>query len=237
MTDSLLDYRLDGSLAVLTLDDGKANAIPRGRSTPLTAALDRAEDARPAAVVFAGRPGRFSAGFDLPVMTEGDEAMRGLVTAGAELLLRVFTLPAARRGRLHRPRPRRRRAHAAAPPTAASAPTARARSASMRWPSAWACPIFAVELAHDRLPPPALTRPCSARIYDPAGAVDAGYLDRVVPADDLVAEATAEALQLAELSRGAVAHSKRLARQGIVDDIRSRLAADMAATSGPRGAN
>jgi hypothetical protein len=30
-----------------------------------------------------------------------------------------------------------------------------------------------------------------------------------------------------------VAHSKRLARQALVDEISARLAADMAATSGP----
>jgi enoyl-CoA hydratase len=94
-------------------------------------------------------------------------------------------------------------------------------------------PHFAIELARYRMPASAFDSALLGQTFEPAAAVGAGYLDRVVAADDLIAEATAEARQLAELSRGAVAHSKRLARQGIVDDIRARLAGDMAATTGP----
>src|SRR4051812_2874893 len=83
---------LDGGVAVITIDDGKANAYSHEVLSSVHDALDQAEkDAT--AVLLAGRPGRFSAGFDLSVMTSGVEPMRSLVTAGAELLLRVFTFP------------------------------------------------------------------------------------------------------------------------------------------------
>src|SRR3954447_25850634 len=83
---------LDGGVAVITIDDGKANAYSHEVLSSVHDARDQAEkDAT--AVLLAGRPGRFSAGFDLSVMTSGVDPMRNLVTAGAELLLRVFTFP------------------------------------------------------------------------------------------------------------------------------------------------
>ena len=40
-----------------------------------------------------GRPGKFSAGFDLSVMTAGPDQARDLLRAGAELALRIYTFP------------------------------------------------------------------------------------------------------------------------------------------------
>jgi enoyl-CoA hydratase len=94
-------------------------------------------------------------------------------------------------------------------------------------------PHFAIELARYRMPPSAFDTALLGRTFDPAGAVAAGYLDRVVGADELLTAAGAEAAELSALTRGAVAHSKRLARQALVEEIQARLAADMAATSGP----
>ena len=88
----LLDYRLDDTVAVLTFDDGKANAYSHDALAAIGEGLDRAEQ-EATAVLLAGRPGKFSAGFDLSVMTAGDEPMRALVSAGAQLALRVFTFP------------------------------------------------------------------------------------------------------------------------------------------------
>lgn len=231
MTDSLLDYRLDGPLAVLTLDDGKANAYSHDALRALADALDRAEG-EASGVLLVGRPGRFSAGFDLAVMTAGDEPMRALVTAGAELFLRVFTYPMP--------------VVAACTGHALAAGAIMLLSADRRIGAdgpfkiglnevaiGMGLPHFAIELARYRMPPSAFDSALLGQTFEPSGAVAAGYLDRVVPADDLMAEATAEARQLAELRTGAVAHSKRLARQSVVDGIRARLAADMAATSGP----
>ena len=92
MSADEVSYELDGSVAVIRIDDGKANAISHDLVDELHAALDRAE-AEARAVVLVGREGRFSAGFHLPTMTAGTEEMQGLVTAGAELLLRLYLLP------------------------------------------------------------------------------------------------------------------------------------------------
>ena len=229
----LLDYRLDGTLAVLTFDDGKANAYSHDALDAIGEGLDQAQQ-EATAVLLAGRPGKFSAGFDLSVMTAGDEPMRALVSAGAQLALRVFTFPM--------------------PVVAACTGHGLAMGAIMllvcdtrvgadgpykiglnEVAIGMGLPHFAVELARYRMPPSQFDTALLGRTFDPTGAINAGYLDRVVAADDLLESATAEAQALAKLSKGAVAHSKRLARQPLADAIAGRLAADMAATSGPRG--
>jgi len=95
-------------------------------------------------------------------------------------------------------------------------------------------PIFAVELARDRLNPTQFgAATMAARIYDPAGATAAGYLDRVVPAESVVAEAIADARQLAQLKTGAYSLTKRQTRQRSIDYILATLDDDIAALGGP----
>ena len=61
-------------------------------------------------------------------------------------------------------------------------------------------PHYAVELAQARLAPAHLIRAAvQAEIYDPAGAVEAGYLDRVVPAAESRRRAIDEARRLGQL--------------------------------------
>jgi enoyl-CoA hydratase len=232
MSDSPVTYERNGDVAVLRLDDGKANAVSHRLIDDLTAALDEAEaDAR--AVVLLGRPGRFSAGFDLSVMTEGPDAARGLVTAGAELLLRLYTSPL--------PTVVACTGHALAMGVLVVATGDSRIGAAGEFKIGlnevaigMALPIFAIELARDRLSKRAFTAATiQARIYDPQAAVDAGWLDRVVPADELEGAALDEAARLAELRGGAYRRTKELARQATVAHIRETLAADMAAVSGP----
>jgi enoyl-CoA hydratase len=90
-------------------------------------------------------------------------------------------------------------------------------------------PHFAVEIARDRLSRRHLQRSViQAEIYTPEGAVDAGYLDRVVPAERLAEEAMAEAERLAALPRGAFSETKRRVRAPGIERIRSSLAEEMA---------
>ena len=80
---SVVDYQSQDHIAVVRFDDGKANALSHASMDALEAALARAEkEAR--AVVLTGRPGRFSAGFDLQEMMGGADRARALVTRGAE---------------------------------------------------------------------------------------------------------------------------------------------------------
>src|SRR5207253_10125627 len=86
-----LDWRDD--VAVISMDDGKANALSPDAIAALNSALDEVDRRGPAgAVVLAGRPGVFSGGFDLNVMRGGDlDAIGALVRSGGELVLRLFS--------------------------------------------------------------------------------------------------------------------------------------------------
>jgi len=231
MSDAI-SYRLDDGVAVITLDDGKANAVSHAILDGLHAALDRAEgEAR--SVVIVGREGKFSAGFDLAAMTESTESMRALVISGAELLLRLYGLGlptvAACTGHALAAGGLMllccdRRIGAAGP----------AKIGLNEVAIGMALPIFAVELARERLTGSAFPMATmGAQVYDPEGALAAGYLDVVVDPADVLATAIDEARRLGQLSTGAYARTKLVARTAIITHIRDTLVADMAGVSGP----
>ncbi|HEY8120616.1 MAG TPA: crotonase/enoyl-CoA hydratase family protein [Myxococcota bacterium] len=222
----LLRYELRDSVALLRFDDGRANAVSHAAIDAIHAALARAEKEAGAAVLL-GRPGRFSAGFDLSVIKQGRDASRALVTAGGELLLRIV--------------------ESEVPVVAACSGHALAMGALLLLASDLrigasgdfklglnevaidlTLPLFALELANARLARSQLTRATTlAEVYDPAGALAAGYLDRVVAPEQLEPEALAAAVQLAKLSRGAYQGTKRKLRGDLVARVRSTLARDM----------
>lgn len=225
-------YRLDGDVAVITHDDGKANVVGPATIVTLHAHLARAaEEAR--AVLLVGREGRFSAGFDLSVMVSSEDAMRSLVTDGAELLCTMYEHPL--------------------PIVSACTGHALAMGALLLMVSdvrvgvegphklgltevaiGMPLPVFVIEFARDRLSKAEFTRATlGSTVYDPQGAVRAGYLDRVVAPDALLDAAMEEARLLASYRSGAFARSKQLSRAAVCAHIRETLAADVATLSGP----
>lgn len=228
-----LSYRLEGDVAVLRMDDGKANALSHAMIESLRKSLDRAES-EAGAVALLGRPGRLSAGFDLSTMREGPEAARALVTAGAELLLRLYEFP--------RPTVIGASGHALAAGALllCAADTRIGARGDFKIglnevTIGMTLPIFGVELARDRLSKRHFTAAVvQARIYDPEGAVEAGYLDASVDPESLEAEVLAAAAALAGLPRGAYAGTKRSARAAVAAAIRETLEEDMARITGGR---
>jgi enoyl-CoA hydratase len=95
---SLVNYALDESVATITLDDGKVNALSPAMQNALNEALDRAEkaalDGEVKAVVLAGNSRVLSAGFELSVFASGDAAAAlGMLSGGFELSIRLLTFP------------------------------------------------------------------------------------------------------------------------------------------------
>src|SRR5215469_14464323 len=88
----LVTYELSDGVATIAMDDGKVNCLSPRMLGGLNEALDRAESDR-ATVLLTGREGRFSAGFDLPLLRAGGEPARLMVRAGFELALRVLSFP------------------------------------------------------------------------------------------------------------------------------------------------
>ena len=80
------------NVALIVMDDGKRNALTVDAIGSVNEHLDEAE-AKAGAIVLAGRPGSFSAGFDLAVMTGDDpEARSRLSSAGARTAVRFYSL-------------------------------------------------------------------------------------------------------------------------------------------------
>ena len=85
-------------------------------------------------------------------------------------------------------------------------------------------PVFAVELARDRLSKRYFTRAAiEAEIFSPEGALAAGYLDRIVPAGECERTAIDEARRLGQLDGRAYAGTKVALRQATVDRVTPTL--------------
>jgi enoyl-CoA hydratase len=216
---------IENDIAVLTMDDGRANALGHTMIDALNKALDEAETSAKA-VLIAGREKRFCAGFDLDVMGSGPENVRKLVTAGAELLLRLYEyrLPVVMACTGH--------ALAAGGLLLLSADSRIGTEGDFRigLPEVaigMTMPVFGIELARDRLARNRFTEAVTqARIYGPADAVAVGYLDAAVPAQNLMETAKARAAELAGLQQPAFAGTKRKERQLTIRHIRDTLHTD-----------
>lgn len=226
MADAGVTTTIEDGVAVVRFDDGKANALTYDALTEFEAALAQAtQDAT--AVCLVGRPGVFSAGFDLKVMSKSVEDALKLAAAGWSMMRALYLHPqpvvAAVTG------------HAlAAGAVLISACDVRigadvpAKIGLNETAIGLALPPFAIELARERLDPREVLRATlGAHIYDPASAVTAGYLDQVVPADEVESTALAEAQRLGALSAGAYGTSKRLLRQPVVDRVEAASGVDL----------
>lgn len=220
-----LNIAIENEIAILTMDDGRANALGHAMIDALNAALDEAEG-KAKAVLIAGREKRFCAGFDLDVMGSGPENVRKLVTAGADLLMRLYEyrLPVIMACTGH--------ALAAGGLLLLAGDTRIGTEGDFRigLPEVaigMTMPVFGIELARDRLARNRFTEAVTqARIYGPADAVAVGYLDEAVSAAALMETAKARAAALAALQQPAFANTKRKERKATIELVRSTLKAD-----------
>jgi enoyl-CoA hydratase len=224
----LVTYTLEDSVALARMDDGKANALSYEMIEALLGALDRAErEAK--AMVLVGRPERFCAGFDLRIMMSGLDAATKLLRRGAELLLRLYGTPIplviACTGH----------ALAGGALVVLTGDVRLGRAGAFKIglnevSIGMVVPVLAMELARPRLAPSELPRATlGAQVYAPDEAARAGYLDEVVPVEQLEARAKAEAARLGAFARRAYAGTKQRLRGAIIEHIRTTLESDMAA--------
>jgi enoyl-CoA hydratase len=95
---STVSYELNESVATITLDDGKVNALSPAMQQNINDALDTAEKAAEngevKAIVLAGNSRVLSGGFDLSVFSSGDAAAAlAMLSGGFELSIRLLTFP------------------------------------------------------------------------------------------------------------------------------------------------
>jgi enoyl-CoA hydratase len=223
--DPVVTYRLDPGIARITMDDGKVNALSPRMLHELGSAFDRAEADR-VPVVLSGRPGMFSAGFDLAVLRTATTEALDMLRAGFELSARLLAFP--------RPVVIACTGHAIAMASflllsgdyriGADGPfkiTANEVAIGLTMPHA------AVEICRQRLAPAHFHRAVIlADVYEPRSARDAGFLDEVVPPDALGDSVTDAANRVATLDMSAHAETKLRARAHALQAIRAGIAAD-----------
>lgn len=195
-------------LATIRLDDGKANALSPSLIAAVHAALDRAEAAA-ATVVLTGRPGRFSGGFDLTILTGGGEGAANLLRAGFELSQRILS-------------------HSRGVVIACSGHAIAMgaflllsgdhrigisggghRICTNEVALGMTMPHAAIEVCRLRLTPSALQQAVVlATPYDHDRAIAAGFLDEVVPEAELLSSARTAALRRHGLNVGALQATK-----------------------------
>lgn len=221
---------IENGIAQIAMDDGKANAMSPALMGEINKALDAAESAQ-AVAVLRGRPGIFSAGFDLKVFQQGPEASRTMVKMGGELILRLLRFP----------RPVMTVCTGHAYPMGAFLML----SADARWAvdGPWriglnetaiglTVPQFAIELARHRLSAPGFARVSAAALMNPHDAQRVGYVDAVVSQDRLESAANEEAQRLTTLDAPSFAATKQRVNEVAIHAISVALAAEFAALEG-----
>ena len=207
-----------GGISVVTMDDGKVNAVNDALVEGLNAALDEARGAR--AVVLAGRPGVFSAGFDLGVLGEGGPGADALVRRGRDLLVRLYSSPVP--------------VVAACTGHAVALGGVVLLACDYRVGATGDVRIGLNEVAIGRPMPPLLLRLAEqrlnaarrteavllARIWTPQEAVDVGFTDEVVALDEVVPTALSRAQDLGtRLQPDAFAETSRRMRTAATTDV------------------
>jgi enoyl-CoA hydratase len=218
------------NVLIAHLDDGKANAVSTEMISALLEAIDQAEgDATIAALVLNGREGRFSAGFDLGVMRSGDlAAISTLVTDGGALVHRLYGC--------------------GVPVVAACTGHALAAGALMllgcdvrigasgdykiglnEVAIGMVMPPWAMTISAERLSKRHLQRAvATSQITDGDGAVQAGFLDEVVPPERVLDTAVAVGSAFAALDRRAYAGTVRALRRATLEAMAQQIADDRA---------
>lgn len=180
-----MDTRLDvhEEVAWLQVDDGKVNALSESLLREIAGRLEEAAPAARATVLL-GRPGIFSAGFDLTTFTQGADAAADMLLAGVDLLRKI----------LSHPHPIVTGCTGHAYPMGAFLML----GADVRYgvPGPFrvgmnevaiglTVPRFALALAEHRLTATGYARVATGRMCSPEEAVRFGYLDELAPADRL----------------------------------------------------
>lgn len=197
---------------LITMDDGKANALGFDMLGGLNSALDEAEKTGKV-VIITGRPGKFSAGFDLSVMARLDNDTARLLHLGAGMSGRLLNFPV--------------------PVIIAASGHALAMGALLTLSADYrigiegsyklglnevaigmTLPWFGIHLARERLNKSHLHRAVSlAETFDATGAVEAGILDEAVDEEALLPRAIEVAQRLATLDMQAHAATKARLRE------------------------
>ncbi|WP_314409111.1 crotonase/enoyl-CoA hydratase family protein [Pseudomonas kuykendallii] len=221
----LISYHLDDGVATLTLNNGKVNAISPDMIVAFNEALDRATQDK-AIVIITGQPGILSGGYDLKVMTSGPQNAIELVAQGSTLARRMLAHPY--------------------PIIVACPGHAVAKGAFILLSADYRIGVegpfniglnevqigmtmhhVGIELARDRLGKAAFQRSViNGEMFDPQGAREAGFLDRVVSVGELLPTAKAVAEQFKKINMNAHRKTKLKVRKALLETLDEAIELD-----------
>jgi enoyl-CoA hydratase len=223
MPNEFTSLKREGSISIITMDDGKGNAF----SSAMTAAFNdclRDVPKDSGALVITGRGKIFSGGFDLKTINSGDEeARKSMSIAGLTLLADIFGFP--------RPVVIACNGHAVA------LGAFFLLAGDYRIGADGDFRIWANEIGNGMTIPKAVLEITKIRIkqshwyrailhsepYPIQEAIAPGYLDEVVPQETLMNAALAKAEELAKLPHPFYAITKEWTQTEVLQRIRSTI--------------
>ena len=223
--NAFVTYQSKENYALITINNGKANAISHEVIDGLNDALTKAEQEQKV-VVLTGTPGIFSGGFDLKIMKESPKSALELVTKGSKLSLRMLSFPM--------------------PIIAACNGHAIAKGAFLLLSVDYRIGIegdfkiglnevligmtmhhAGIAIASARLSEVYLNRSVNnGEIFNPKNAIKAGFLDTVVPEDLLLPTAAKVAQMFAQVNKKAHAATKLKVRATHLKQLKAAIALD-----------
>ena len=219
-------YKSEENYVIITINNGKANAISHEVIDGLNWSLDKASQENKV-VILTGQKGIFSAGFDLKVMTKSPESAKELVTKGSKLSLRMLSF--------------------SQPIIVACSGHAIAKGAFLLLSSDYRIGVegdfkiglnevmigmtmhnAGIAIAKARLSEVYLNRSVNnAEIYNPKDAIKAGFLDLNVPENHLLPTAFKVADMFSKLNKKAHAATKLKVRKQHLQDLENAIQLDL----------
>ena len=224
--NELIKYESTDNYAIITLNNGKVNAISHEVIETLNTKLDKAEQENKV-VILTGQPGMFSAGYDLKSMTVSPESALELVTKGSKLSHRMLSFPQ--------------------PIIVACSGHAIAKGAFLLLSADYRIGTegdfkiglnevmigmtmhnAGVEIAKGRLAPVYFERSVSnSEIHNPKDAITAGFLDKIVPEIHLLPTAVKIAEMFSQLNKKAHAETKLKVRKNYLKSLEEAIQQDL----------
>ena len=223
--NEFVTYQSEDHFVIITIKNGKANAISHEVIHGLNRSLDKAQQENKV-VILTGQNGIFSAGFDLKVMTKSSESAKELVLKGSKLSLRMLSFPQ--------------------PIIVLCSGHAIAKGAFLLLSSDYRIGVAGdfkiglnevmigmtmhhagIAIAKARLSEVYLNRSVNnAEIYNPKEAIKAGFLDMIVPEKELLSTAIKVAEMFSKLNKKAHFETKLKVRKTHLKDLEKAIELD-----------
>ena len=224
--NEFVTYQSEENYVIVTIKNGKANAISHNVIDGVNDCLDKAEQENKV-VILTGQVGIFSAGFDLKVMTKSPEAAKELVTRGSQLSHKMLSF--------------------SQPIIIACSGHAIAKGAFLLLSADYRIGTegdfkiglnevqigmtmhnAGIAIAKARLSEVYLNRSVNnAEIYNPKQAINAGFLDMIVPENHLLPTAIKAAEMFSKLNKKAHAETKLKVRKQHLQDLEEAIQLDL----------